>query len=190
MDERFWKIVVTLGVPGLALGVFFGLYNKLGFTFAPVQAEWTGPIAIVFLVLVAIVVIVALMKYRPTTPAPSDSSEPPVPSGYRRFRVLVLSANNPGTIDRVDLPKTLPWNQAANGFVVGFDLPQDPVLYRLLDVEAGTWLDAPRTIGELKTKSPLIALVHKDAAAKYGTSASDVAAVARALTEAAKAKRS
>lgn len=189
MPDRLWKIAATLGVPGLALAIFFSLYNKFGFTFAPVPQEWTGPIAALFLVLTAIVVAIAIVRHRSGTSPGEKTSEPAVPRGYRRLRVLVLARNMTRTIARADLPKTVPWNQAANGFVVGFELPQDPSLYRLLDVERGKWLEAPHTIGGLSRKSRVIALVHKEDAATYHNEASTVASVLRALSEIGEGRR-
>lgn len=192
MDERALKILVTLGVPGLALGVFFGLYNKFGFTFAPVPANWTGPIAIVFLVLVAAVVIFALRtgwgRSGPQVGSNAEA-EPIVPAGYRRLRVVVMANGRTGTIERADVPSELPWDQLACSFVVGFGLPQVPSLYRVLDVDRGAWLQQPPNAGELKTNSQLIGLVDQEAAERYGHDAATVAAVVRAVWDAAKTRQ-
>lgn len=183
MDDRLWKTAAALGIPGLALAVFFSLYNKFGFTFAPVPSEWTGPIAVLFLVLTAAVVIIAIIRYRSGTPPRNQIYEPALPKGYRRLRVLVLTPTRTGKIERADLPETVPWNQAANGFVVGFQLPQDPSLYRVLDVERGKWLEAPNTVGGLNPRSHVIALVDRKSAAQYHNDASTIATVLRTMSE-------
>ncbi len=47
-----WKPFVKFGMPGLALGVFFFLYNKFDWNFPEVPSIWVGPIILVFLILV------------------------------------------------------------------------------------------------------------------------------------------
>jgi hypothetical protein len=175
MDYHFWRIVVGLGVPGLALGVFFALYNKLPITLAPVPPEWTGPIAILFLVLTAAVVVFAIATHRPAVNAPNRENKPKLPKGYRRFHVLIVGPDgHASSIAQADFPQSTPWHQATNAFAVNFDFPQEP-RYRLLDIEQGVWLPEPKTLAAIKKGLDTIGVVHEIAAEKCRCRSNDVA---------------
>ena len=60
--RRFWAIFAKFGLPGLALAVFFKLYSRFQWQIEPVPKEWAGPLAMAFLVLTAIVILVALFR--------------------------------------------------------------------------------------------------------------------------------
>lgn len=73
MESKILRIVVALGVPGVALGVFYLLLRGFGFNFAPINPVWSAMIAIVFLILVSGITTYALHLWRPT----SSRSESP-----------------------------------------------------------------------------------------------------------------
>ena len=63
MESIVLRIGAALGVPGLALAVFYLLYRALNLPLLP--TEWIGPIVLVFLLLTAAMVFFALYFYRP-----------------------------------------------------------------------------------------------------------------------------
>lgn len=68
MDPKFWKAAVGLGVPGLALAVFYQLYQKLDWPLAKIPPDKMFLLVLVFMVIVAVVVLFALFLYRPQAP--------------------------------------------------------------------------------------------------------------------------
>jgi hypothetical protein len=50
-DLQLWKAFISLGVPGLALGVFFMLFRTFNWRFPNVPRRWVGPIVVVFMLL-------------------------------------------------------------------------------------------------------------------------------------------
>ena len=72
MESRILRIVVTLGVPGVALAVFYLLLRSFGFNFAQINPLWSAIIAIVFLVLVTGITSYALHLWRPTSSRPQS----------------------------------------------------------------------------------------------------------------------
>ena len=73
---EFWRIVVSLGVPGLALGVFYMLYKGAlqKWKFPQVPKRWVAPLVTLYLVLAAVVVLVAIHRWAPPRQAASSSS--------------------------------------------------------------------------------------------------------------------
>lgn len=67
MEAKFWKIAAGLGVPGLALGVFYRLYDKFDWPLASIPPEKMFILVVIFEVSVAIIIISALWLYRPKT---------------------------------------------------------------------------------------------------------------------------
>jgi len=45
-EVAIWKVFVSLGVPGVALGVFYMLFRKFHWTFPAVPKSWVGPIIV------------------------------------------------------------------------------------------------------------------------------------------------
>lgn len=64
---ELWKVFTSLGVPGLALGVFYMLFRKFEWQFSKVPRAWVGPIVILFLVLTAGIIFYALTLWAPTS---------------------------------------------------------------------------------------------------------------------------
>jgi tetratricopeptide (TPR) repeat protein len=63
-----WQIFVSLGVPGLALGVLYMLYRNFKWRFPMVPVGWVGPIVVLFMVLVFFVVLASLILWSPGQP--------------------------------------------------------------------------------------------------------------------------
>lgn len=64
MESTFWRVVTSLGVPGLALGVFYMIYVTLDLP--PLPSDWVGPITLVYLLLAAAITFKALGPRNPT----------------------------------------------------------------------------------------------------------------------------
>ena len=65
MDSKIFKIFAALGVPGLALGVFYGLFLKFDWKFSLVPEDYVGPIIILFMILVSSITLYALNLWSP-----------------------------------------------------------------------------------------------------------------------------
>ena len=65
-EIEIWKIFISLGVPGLALGILFMLFRRLDFKFSKVPSKWVGPIVVLFLIIIAIIVFYTLKLWKPT----------------------------------------------------------------------------------------------------------------------------
>jgi hypothetical protein len=73
MESNILKIVVSLGVPGLALWVFFLLFRSFRWRFPPVPTKWVGPVIVIFMALTATVIFYALTLWAPNHPSPEPS---------------------------------------------------------------------------------------------------------------------
>lgn len=62
---EFWEIVVSLGVPGLAIGVLYALFRGFNWKISRIPQRYAGPLAILFMALVAAVTVYALHLWAP-----------------------------------------------------------------------------------------------------------------------------
>lgn len=65
MEAKFWKIAASLGIPGLALAVFYKLYDKFNWPLASIPPDKRFILVIIFMVIIAMIVVIALVIYRP-----------------------------------------------------------------------------------------------------------------------------
>jgi hypothetical protein len=63
---ELWKIFASLGVPGLALGVFYMLFRTFKFSIPAVPKNYAGPIVVLFMLLIAGITLFALQKFAPS----------------------------------------------------------------------------------------------------------------------------
>lgn len=63
MENKLIKILIALGVPGVALGIFYLLLRGFEFKFTQIDANMTAYIIILFLLLVGTVTLYALSKH-------------------------------------------------------------------------------------------------------------------------------
>jgi|GEM_PF-3103563 len=71
-DIGIWHIFTSLGIPGLALGIFYMLFRTFKWDFPKVPTKWVAPIIILFMLLTAGVVLYAIISSRvPVTPPES-----------------------------------------------------------------------------------------------------------------------
>jgi hypothetical protein len=73
METKFIRVLATLGIPGVALGIFYLLLKAFKFQFAQVDGTWTAAIVILFLLVVGAITLFALHRW-----APVRHTEPPV----------------------------------------------------------------------------------------------------------------
>ena len=67
MEPKLLKVLTVLGVPGVALGVFYLLLRMFDFRFSAIDPTWSAVTAIVFLLVVAAVTAFALHRWSPKT---------------------------------------------------------------------------------------------------------------------------
>lgn len=77
MESRILRILVSLGVPGVALGIFYLLFRTFKWEFAQVPEGWVGPIVVLFMILVSGVVFYTLTLWRPVRPSTDGAEEIP-----------------------------------------------------------------------------------------------------------------
>jgi hypothetical protein len=65
----------VLGVPGVALGVFYLLLSRFDFAFGEIDPTWAAIIAIIFLVIVGGTVTFALHRFAPAATRTEDSPD-------------------------------------------------------------------------------------------------------------------
>ena len=65
MEAKIIKSLIVLGVPGVALGVFYLLLKSFNFNFGEINGTLSALIAILFLLIVGGVTIYALYKWAP-----------------------------------------------------------------------------------------------------------------------------
>lgn len=73
MEPRILKALIVLGVPGVALGVFY-LLRSFNFRFSEIQPTWAAIIAVIFLVIVGATTIFALHRFAPAATPAQDHS--------------------------------------------------------------------------------------------------------------------
>lgn len=66
MEAKILKVLVALGIPGVALGIFYLLFNKFEFKFSEVGATWTAAIVVLFIVAITGVTFFSLYKWSPS----------------------------------------------------------------------------------------------------------------------------
>lgn len=67
METKFIRTLISLGIPGVALGIFYLLLKRFDFQFSQVNSNWTVVIVLIFLVIVASITFYALHKWHPNS---------------------------------------------------------------------------------------------------------------------------
>lgn len=65
MEIGLWKIFLSLGIPGLALGVFYMLFRSFKWKFPNLPRTWVAPILILFMILSSSLVLFTLYFWSP-----------------------------------------------------------------------------------------------------------------------------
>jgi len=97
METKLISSLVALGVPGVALGIFYLLLRAFNFQFAQIGPGWGALIAILFLLIVGGVTLFALHLWRPTK---SDGA------GSKKSNVITLQADGE-TVTLTDLLRSV-----------------------------------------------------------------------------------
>lgn len=71
METKFIRPLITLGIPGVALGVFYLLFKNFNFQFSPIDATWTVVVVLFFLFIIGGITFYALHRW-----APPQNKEP------------------------------------------------------------------------------------------------------------------
>ncbi len=71
-SKEFWSVFARFGLPGLALAVFFTLYQKFDWEIGMIPSNWAGPLAALFLVLTFLIAVLALLRPRFIHPEKRD----------------------------------------------------------------------------------------------------------------------
>ncbi|MCA9968066.1 MAG: hypothetical protein KC423_27660 [Anaerolineales bacterium] len=75
MESNIIKTLVVLGIPGVALGVFYLLLRGFGFQFETIDPTWAAVIAIIFLLIVGIITLFALSRWAPVRTSNAQVSD-------------------------------------------------------------------------------------------------------------------
>jgi hypothetical protein len=79
MEDRIIRSLVVLGVPGVALGVFYLLLRTMNFKFAPIGPTASTLVTLVLILVVGGITLYALQKWAPThTQAKAETDAAPV----------------------------------------------------------------------------------------------------------------
>jgi hypothetical protein len=78
-ETKLIKVLTVLGVPGVALGVFYLLLKDFSFSFSEVPPSLSALIAILFIAVVGSVAIYALHRWSPVRSATRDNDAPQLP---------------------------------------------------------------------------------------------------------------
>lgn len=65
MESKILKVFASLGVPGLALGIFYMLFRTFHWDFPEVPVGYVGPIIVLFMVIIGAIVFYALNRFTP-----------------------------------------------------------------------------------------------------------------------------
>jgi hypothetical protein len=65
LESKILRVLVVLGVPGVALGVFYLLLRQFNFQFETISPTWSALIAILFLLIVGFVTFYTIHKWAP-----------------------------------------------------------------------------------------------------------------------------
>jgi hypothetical protein len=108
-DSRILRWAIALGVPGLALYVFYLLLDRFGFKFATIGATWAGVIALVFILVAGGVILYALRAWKPS----AQTSEEPKREVVVGTKVLIPSTAQP-SVESDDGP--VHWSKTMNAY--------------------------------------------------------------------------
>lgn len=89
MEGKVIKSLIVLGIPGVSLGIFFLLLDRLNFTFSEVPPLLSGAIAIVFILVVGGVTVFALHRWSPKTNSEPPAKEKKEPFTFSQGEVTV-----------------------------------------------------------------------------------------------------
>jgi len=90
-EAELMRVLVSLGIPGVALGVFYLLLRRFGFKFEQISKAWAAIIAIIFLLIVGGVTFYALRLWGPTPH--SKTTEDVYRAGHGRIIEALVSSN-------------------------------------------------------------------------------------------------
>lgn len=75
MESKIIKTLAVLGIPGVALGIFYLLFKKFEFSFSVVNPAWTAAIVVLFIMATTAITFFALHRWSPSKEAKQQKSE-------------------------------------------------------------------------------------------------------------------
>lgn len=81
MEDAIWRAFVSLGIPGLALGVLYMLFRRFHWRVAEVPPTWSGPILVLFMLISGGIVYFALSKWAPNASEKGAQPSTIIPAG-------------------------------------------------------------------------------------------------------------
>lgn len=78
MEYKIWKMFISLGVPGLALGIFYMLYNTFDWQLERLPITWVVTIIVLFMILTFTITYRVLTLWSPESKVEKESQR----SGY------------------------------------------------------------------------------------------------------------
>jgi hypothetical protein len=79
-EIEMWRIFASLGVPGLALGIFYMLFRAFHWDFPRVPQKWVGPLVLLFMLLTSAIVFYALTLWAPQSSASTNGNDLKTPT--------------------------------------------------------------------------------------------------------------
>jgi hypothetical protein len=108
-NPRILKIVAALGVPGLALYVFYLLMDRFGFKFETIGPTLAGVIAILFILVSGGIILYALRAWKPSGRS-QESTKRAIDTG---MEVVIASTPQP-SIESEEGP--VHWRKSMNDY--------------------------------------------------------------------------
>jgi len=95
VESKLLKSLVVLGVPGVALGIFYLLLKRLNFNFDTISSTWAASIAILFLLVVGWVTTYAIHRFAPPHHSLKEGTNSPYEkSGAFKANLYFFLGNN------------------------------------------------------------------------------------------------
>ena len=75
METKFWKLLVRLGVPGVALGIFYKLYDKFDWPLKDLPPNLVFILILVFMGLIFVITLVSLFLWHKSPEIKTTSTD-------------------------------------------------------------------------------------------------------------------
>lgn len=156
MDVRLLRTLVTLGVPGVALGVFYLLLKGLGFRFETIGSTWAAVIALVFILVIGAVTLYALYRWGPKGPPKESTTKQPALSK----KLAVGTQVQISAVPQMTLKTTsgvVRWSSDMSRFCgmqgIITEISQKGALAVRLDIDSGQYWWAPEWLTPTSTSA-------------------------------------
>jgi len=158
MENKIIRALVNLGVPGVALGIFYLLLKEFGFEFSTIGASWSACIAILFILVVGGITFYAL--YRPQPAPPTDTTvitSPAITAKDDEEKEIMISILYKKSLKRHKTNKLQkddlwPFQERVIPMMFEFSQINENISsFTCLDVEKHRWIAIPTKLSEIDT---------------------------------------